>query len=346
LKTIAAVLVEPGHPLEIGEIEIPPLQRGQVLVEVSYSGICHTQLLETRGFRGEDRFLPHCLGHEGSGVVVETGPGVSRVRRDDKAILSWIKANGADVPGTKYRWGSTTVNAGAITTFSHHAVISENRITPISDSLPMDQMALVGCAVPTGAGAVFNTAGARPGQSIAIFGVGGIGMCAVAAAAVAQCSRIIAVDLRPTQLEICRRLGATDLVNAGACDAVSEIKRIAPGGVDIAIEATGRPQVMAQALGCVRNQGGTAVVIGNAHHGESITLDPHEFNLGKRLLGTWGGDNQPDRDFPRYVKLVGEKRIPVENMMSRSYRLEEINQALDNLEAGREARPLIAFASN
>ena len=169
MKTEAAVLVELGQPLVLAELVIPPLKPGQVLVEVVFSGICHTQLLEIRGYRGQDRYLPHCLGHEGSGIVRQTGPSVTKVKSGDRVILSWIKGSGADVPGTTYRWEDRTVNAGAITTFSRYSVISENRLTLLPDGIEMREAAALGCAVPTGMGAIFNTARPRPGQSIAIF---------------------------------------------------------------------------------------------------------------------------------------------------------------------------------
>jgi S-(hydroxymethyl)glutathione dehydrogenase/alcohol dehydrogenase len=344
MKTTAAVLVELGKPLEIADLEIPVLKPGQVLVEVAYSGVCHTQVGEARGHRGEDKFLPHCLGHEGSGVVRECGPGVTKVKPGDKAILSWIKGSGADVPGTVYEWNGRKVNAGGITTFATYSVISENRLTLVPDNLSMRHAALVGCAVPTGAGVVFNTAQPKPGQSVVVFGVGGIGSCAAAAAAVAGCSPVIAVDVNPDKLALAYKLGATHSFNSKQTDAVAEILKLCKGGADFAIEATGLAPVMRQALACVRSQGGTAVVIGNARFGEKLEIDPRELNQGKRLLGTWGGDNVPDRDYPRYCKLMAQGRLDLEPLLTRSYELEDVNRALDDLEHGKAARPLLDIA--
>jgi S-(hydroxymethyl)glutathione dehydrogenase/alcohol dehydrogenase len=261
MKTTAAILVETGKPLILGELEIPALKPGQVLVEIAYSGVCHTQVLECRGYRGEDRFLPHCLGHEGSGTVLEIGPGVAKVKPGDKAILSWIKGSGGDVPGTVYQWEGRNVNSGAITTFGRHAVISENRLTVIPAQFPMKEAALLGCAVPTGVGSVFNTAQPRPGQSIAIFGTGGVGLCALMGGVISGCTPIIAVDINPDKLKLAQQIGATHCINPTEVDAVAEIARICPGGVDFAIEASGRPAVMLQALSGVRQQGGVAVVV-------------------------------------------------------------------------------------
>jgi S-(hydroxymethyl)glutathione dehydrogenase/alcohol dehydrogenase len=346
MKTTAAVLVELGKPLELAELTIPVLKPGQTLVEIAYSGVCHTQLGEARGHRGEDKFLPHCLGHEGSGVVREVGPGVTKVKPGDPVILSWIKASGADVPGTVYDWNGRKVNAGGITTFATYSVISENRLTPVPEGMSLRLAALVGCAVPTGAGVVFNTARPRPGQSAAVFGVGGIGSCAVAAAALAGCMPVIAVDVLPDKLALARKLGATHTVSARAADPVAEILALCRGGADFAVEATGLAPVMRQALACVRHQGGAAVVVGNARFGERLEIDPRELNMGKRLLGTWGGDNVPDRDFPRYCKLMTSGRLDLEPLLTRGYGLADVNAALDDLEHGRAARPLLEIKAH
>lgn len=345
MKTLAAVLIETGRPLELAELELPTLKAGQVLVEVAWSGVCHTQVLECRGYRGEDRFLPHCLGHEGSGTVVEVGPGVTKVKSGDRVIMSWIKGSGADVPGTVYDWGDRKVNAGGITTFSRHAVVSENRLTLLQAEFPMKSAAMLGCAIPTGVGVVFNTAQPKPGESAAIFGAGGIGLCAVAGAAISGCLPVIAVDVQPAKLELAARMGATHLINASEADAVEAVKAISAGGVDFAIEATGRTEVMLQALQCVRSQGGTAVVVGNARFGERLELDPQQLNQGKRLLGTWGGDSFPDRDYPRYCKLIETGKLNIEPLISKSYILDEINEAIDDLASGLAARPLIEMKS-
>ena len=344
MRTQAAVLVETDKPLVLADLDVPALKTGQVLVEVAYSGVCHTQVLEARGHRGADLYLPHCLGHEGSGTVLDVGPGVGKVKPGERVVLSWIKASGADVPGTVYGWAGRTVNAGGITTFGRHAVVSENRLTRLPEGLSLRDAVLLGCAVPTGAGVVFNTARPGPGQSLAVFGTGGVGLCAVAAAAVAGCVPVVAVDVRADKLALAEELGATHCINAAETDPVAAVLRLCPGGLDFAVEVTGRPAVMKQALAAVRGQGGVAVVVGNARHGEVLELDPRQLNLGKRLLGTWGGDNRPDEDFPRYGRLLASGKLRLGMLLARSYALSEINQALADLEAGVSARPLVDMA--
>lgn len=340
MKTQAAILVETGAPLVIEELEVPALKPGQVLVEIIYSGICHTQLHETRGRRGKDAYLPHCLGHEGSGRVLEVGAGVSKVKLGDSVILSWIKSSGKDVPGTVYQWGDRKVNAGAITTFSKHAVISENRLTVIPSQLPLKEAALLGCAVPTGLGAVFNTAQPKPGQSIAIFGCGGIGLCAIAGAAISGCHPIVAIDILQDKLEVAKKMGATHCLDASELGYLEEMQQIVPT-LDFAIEATGVPSIMKQALKSVRAQGGAAVIVGNAPFGSELTIDPKELNQGKRLLGTWGGDNVPDVDFPRYCNLLLSGQLKASNLVSVSYSLGQVNTALDHMESGKVLRPIL-----
>lgn len=345
MKITAAVLVETGKPLELAEIETPLLKPGQVLVEIIYSGICHTQILECRGYRGEDRYLPHCLGHEGKGIVYGIGPGVTKVKPGDHVILSWIKGSGADVPGTVYGWDGQDVNAGAITTFSDYSVVSENRLTIVSSSVDSELVALLGCTIPTGVGAVLNTARPRPGQSLVVFGVGGIGLYVVNGAKIAGCTPIIAVDILRSKLELAKTMGADHCVNAFESEPVEAIQDICPGGIDFAIESSGRPEAMLQALSSVRDQGGIAVIVGNARYGERVHLDPYHLNQGKRLLGTWGGDNWPDRDYPRYVKLFNAGDLKVNSLMLKTYPLSEINEAIDDLGKGRTIRPLIGMGN-
>ncbi|MEI6791594.1 MAG: zinc-binding dehydrogenase [Myxococcaceae bacterium] len=338
MQTEAAILVE-KNKIIIDNIQLPKLKPGQVLVEIKYSGVCHTQLLEVRGHRGEDLYLPHCLGHEGSGVVLEIGEGVTKVNPGDYVVLSWIKGTGANVFSSIYDWNGKKVNAGAITTFSKHSILSENRLTKINSDISLKQAALLGCALPTGLGAVFNTAKPEPGQSLAVFGCGGIGLSALLGAKISGCVPRIAVDTNPAKLILAKELGATHCVNASEEDPVVAIQKIGP--LDFAIEATGNPAVMAQALRAVHPQGGSAVVVGNARFDQCLSFDPKELNLGKRLLGTWGGDNQPDIHFPRYSNLIRYGHLSLSCFTEHVYGLDNIDKALDDLENGLVLRPLI-----
>jgi S-(hydroxymethyl)glutathione dehydrogenase/alcohol dehydrogenase len=341
MKTEAALLVETGAPLVVAEIDIPALKPGQVLVEITYSGACGTQVMEWRGDKGEDKWVPHCLGHEGTGIVLETGSAVTKVKPDDKVVLSWIKGSGIEAGGAVYEWNGKKVNAGGVTTFQRHAVVSENRLTVLPGHLPMDVAVLLGCAAPTGMGAVYNVLKVQPGDAIAVFGTGGIGLNALMAASLAGAKPVIGIDPNPTRRAFAKLYGATHVIDPSEADVLAEIRKIVPLGVDLAVEASGMPAVMEQAVNATRQQGGRAVVIGNARQGSMLSLNPAVFNQGKSLLGTWGGDSIPDRDYGRFARLLGSGRFPVRDLLSKPYSLEEADQALQDLASGKIGRPLI-----
>ena len=340
MKTQAALLVQTGQPLVLADIETPALKPGQTLVEIAYSGACGTQVMEWRGDKGEDKWVPHCLGHEGTGTVLEVGGAVTKVKAGDKVVLSWIKGSGIEAGGAVYDWDGRKVNAGGVTTFQRHSVISENRLTLIPPDLPMDVAVLLGCAAPTGMGAVYNVLKVQPGDAVAVFGTGGIGLNALMAAALAGAMPVIGIDPNPTRRALAKIYGATHVIDASG-DVIAEIKKIVPQGVDLAVESSGVPEVMEQAINATRQQGGRAVVIGNAKHGAVLPLNPGVFNQGKSLLGTWGGDSVPDRDYGRYGRLLGSGRFPVRDLLSKPYSLAQADQALQDLAAGKVGRPLI-----
>lgn len=345
-QTEAAVLVELGAPLRLMSLTLPELHPGQMLVEVAYSGVCHSQLLEARGKRGPDPFLPHTLGHEGSGTVISVGEGVAKVKPCDRVVLSWIRGSGADVGTTTYASANGPVNSGALSTFLRQAVTCESRVTPIPATMPLREAALLGCAIPTGAGIVLNRAGVRPGESVAVFGVGGIGLSAVLAADLVSATTIIAVDVVDHKLEQARRVGATHVVNAREHDALAFIRDLTCGrGVDYAIEAAGRRETMELAFQAVRPQGGLCVLAGNLPSGERISIDPFDLIRGRRIVGTWGGETQPDDDIPQYVDLYLAGKLKLERLITHTYGLGGVNEALDDLERGAVGRALIDMAA-
>jgi len=338
----AAVLTELNRPLAIETVQAPPLAAGQVLVKLAYSGVCHSQLMEARGGRGPDRYLPHMLGHEGSGVVVETGDGVTKVRKGDRVILGWIKGQGADAQGIRYQSGDRVINAGAVTTFNEYAVVAENRVTSLPAGLPMDVAVLFGCALPVGAGIVINIAKPAAGSTLAVFGLGGIGLSALMACKLFDCKQVIAVDVEPAKLEMARQFGATTTINSAEQDAVAAIRQLTGGlGVDYAIESAGLTAVIEQAFDATRRFGGLCVFASHPKSGEKIALDPFELICGKRILGTWGGDSKPERDIALLAGLYRDGKLPLDAMFTRRYALDEINVALEDLAQRRSVRPLI-----
>ena len=344
MKTRAAVLYELNTPLRIEEVELPELRPGQVLVQVAYSGVCHSQLMEVRGNRGPDPYLPHLLGHEGSGVVVEVGKEVRKVQKGDRVVLTWIKGKGADCGGSQYHRNGLAINAGPVTTFSEHTVVSENRCVRWPDGVPMDVAALFGCAVLTGAGVVLNNVRPKEATSIVIWGVGGIGLSAVMGARLCNCTTIIAVDVHESKLNLAREFGATHTINVRSEDPLSRICNIVgPDGVDYAIEAAGRTDTIEQAFQSVRRNGGLCVFASHPPAGERIRLDPHDLISGKQIRGTWGGESQPDEDIPRFAEFYTRNKLSLEKLITRRYSLHEIDRAFDNLEQGNVGRAMVVI---
>lgn len=341
----AAALFECGTPLSVlTDIEVPEPQRGQVFVKLSRSGVCHSQLMEVRGRRGTDRYLPHLLGHEGVGRVLSIGEGVTKVEVGERVVLGWIKGSGLDAPGPKYKWRDKILNAGGVTTFNTHAIISESRCYRLPDEAPDDIAALLGCAVPTGAGIVLNEINPEPGTTAAVFGLGGIGLIALMTLRALGCARIIAVDVAPAKLDVALSCGATDLVNAGMQDPVAAIREITGGqGVDYAVDAAGRARTIEQAFESVRRFGGLCVFASHPPAGELIKIDPHDLISGKLLRGSWGGASNPERDLPRFVEMYRAGNLPLEHLLRERFALEEVNEALEELEQKRAFRPLIVF---
>ena len=230
----AAVLTELKAPLRIAELTMPEtLAVGQVLVKIHFSGICGSQLGEIDGAKGEDKYLPHLLGHEASGTVVAVGAGVKYVKPDNKVVLHWRKGAGIEGDPPVYHWDGKRVNAGWITTFNEYAIVAENRVTPIQDDSDLEVASLFGCAVTTSFGVVENNARVRIGESVVVFGAGGIGLSVIQAAALVSANPIIAVDIFDNRLELARQMGATHVINGKTANVREEIKKIIEGaGVD------------------------------------------------------------------------------------------------------------------
>ncbi|MDD5687485.1 MAG: zinc-binding dehydrogenase [Elusimicrobia bacterium] len=338
----AAILYELNKPLKIEKISIPKLNEGQVLVKVIASGICHSQLNEIKGKKGPDKFLPHTLGHEGVGIVREIGSEVKKVKIGDYVVLTWIKGEGLDVPSALY-YGSdgTKINSGAISTFMEYAIISENRLVVISEKVPFKAASLLGCAVPTGAGIVKNSVELKKENSIAIFGIGGIGSSSLLYAGAVGCRKIIAIDNNNSKLDFAKKLGATDTIDSGKENVVLKIKEMTGAkGVDYAIEASGVKEVMEMAFDSIKDKG-TAVIAGNLRHGDKISINPFDLIKGKKIVGTWGGETNSDRDIPLYADMYLSGKLKLDMLVTHTYSLDDINCALEDLERGKVGRALI-----
>ena len=339
MRSKAAVQTISEAPLAIVELEVPDPEPGQVSVKLISSGICHSQLHQM-----ENASLPRpmVLGHEGTGVVTGVGRGVTHLREGDHAIVTWVprtpvKGRPAPTPsGVTYQ--EEPVH-GNVYTWGEDVLVSGEYVVPISHDDPTDVSCLVGCAVLTGAGAVLNTARARPGDSVAIFGVGGVGLCAVGMASILEAYPIIAVDLKDDKLELAKEFGATHLVNASRTDPVEAIHEISNGGVDFAIDAIGVKVTNEQILPATRgggpgadNHGGMAILIGLP--GWDITVDSRLFVSHQRQYRGSLGATYPDKDFPMFLRWHREGKLPLDKLVTRRYQLEDINEACSALEAG------------
>ncbi|TMP33852.1 zinc-binding dehydrogenase [Pseudoalteromonas rubra] len=339
----AAVLFETGQPLKIVDnIQLPALITGQVQVKVLYSGLCHSQLMEVSGGRGEDKYLPHLLGHEGVGIVEAIGEGVTKVKVGDKVVIGWIKGEGQDAPGGKYPHEDYLINSGSATTLCEQTIVAENRVVKLPQGFPDKLAVLLGCALPTGLGLVFNELKPEKEKNIAIFGLGGIGMSALLAAKLSSPAKLIAVDVSDEKLALAKELGATHTINATSEDPVKAIYQITNNiGVDYSLEAGGTTGTIEQAFASVKDGGGQCVFASHPRDDLKISLEPHAFHRGKSIRGSWGGGSKPDSDIPKFVKLYQEGKLNLEALLSKIYKLDEINSALKDLEEKRIVRAII-----
>lgn len=334
-KMKAAILTELNKPLTVAEIDLPDtLAVGQVLVKIHYSGICGSQLGEIDGAKGEDKYLPHLLGHEASGTVLAMGPGVKHVKVGDKVVLHWRKGLGIESDTPRYRWNGQTVNAGWITTLSEYAIVSENRLTAIPSDSDLKVAALFGCAVTTGFGIVENNAKVKIGESVVVFGAGGIGLNIVQASALVSAYPIIAVDLHDDKLQLAKELGATHTINSRTEDAASAIKAaLGDRQLDVFIDNTGLPKVIELGYGLTHAQG-RVILVGVPRKGNNINIHSLPLHFGKGITGSHGGEAVPHQDISRYQRLYRNGRIKLCGLITNFYSLDRVNEAISAMRDG------------
>jgi S-(hydroxymethyl)glutathione dehydrogenase/alcohol dehydrogenase len=345
-QTQAAILVEQRKPLEIAEIELPSaLDVGQVLVEFAYSGVCGSQLGEIDGVKGPDRWLPHLLGHEASGHVVAVGLRVSQVKAGDAVVAHWRPSLGIQANTPKYHWAGQTVNAGWVTTFNRFAVISENRLTTIPSDTDLKTAALYGCAITTGFGTIDNVAKIRLGETVVVFGAGGIGLNLIQASSLAGAAAIVAVDRYENRLSIASDCGATHTINATSCDVWAAMSAVFPTvKPDVFIDNTGQPEVISQGYKMVGERG-RVVLVGVPGADKTTTLHTLALHFGKQIIGTTGGEAEPQRDIPRYMGLARARGLELSRLVTEIAPLAQVNRLIDGMRSGRTAgRCLIDFS--
>jgi S-(hydroxymethyl)glutathione dehydrogenase/alcohol dehydrogenase len=358
----AAVLYEFDAPLVVEELELDPPKAGEVLVRMAASGVCHSDLHVVKGIHPTD--LPVVLGHEGAGIVEEVGPEVRGLSPGDHVLLSWLPYCGHCAQCVRGRlnrcenvaWYDATLEDGTCrfhrngqrihhyntSSFAERSVVPAQTAVRVDPDLPLSELALMGCAVMTGVGAVLNTARVRPGDTVAVVGCGGVGLNAVQGARIAGASRIVAVDVVRSKLDLALELGATDAVDAGEGDPVEAVRDLVPGGVDHAFEALGRPETIETTLG-LTGRGGQSVLIGMAPPDARVPLDALTVTLEERCVrGSWYGSCVPLRDFPLLVDLYRDGRLRLDPMIVRCG-LDDVNEAFSRMEAGETARSVIVY---
>ena len=342
MKSRAAMQVEPEGPVVIEEIDIPDPGPNQVTVQNFASGVCYSQVHQLRN-PGLPR--PMGLGHEGSGVVTQVGKEVTHVREGDHVISTWvprgpIRGLPVSQPTGATFQGRSVIADGDVYTWSEHMVTFADKVVPMSPSDPTDISCLIGCAVLTGAGAVLHTAKVGSGQSVAVFGAGGVGLSAIGAATITGAEPIIAVDLDDRKLQFAKEFGATHGINSSDSDAVDAIREISGGGVDYAMDAVGAPTTAVQILDAVKqggpradNQGGMAVLLGIPV--ADVSVDLNAILLYQRHYCGSLGATEPDTDFPLFLEWVRDGRFPLGKLVTDRYSLGQVDEARIALEEGQ-----------
>ena len=375
MKTRAAVLTRTGapapyaqsKPLEIWEVDLEPPGPGEVLVRVAAAGVCHSDLSIINGDR--PRNTPIVLGHEASGVIEALGEGVTDLEVGDHVVMLFVPGCGncapcaegrpvlcepagqAGIAGTLLsgarrlsRNGESISHFVGVSAFAEHAVLSRRGVQKIDKRIPLDVAALFGCAVMTGVGAVANTARVQPGQTVAVVGLGGVGLSCVMGAAAAGAARVIAVDLNADKLALASRFGATDTVNAGDADAMEQVRKLTNGGVDHAFEMVGSAKALELAYRITR-RGGSTVTAGLPANAQTLNLPVWHLVAEERTLkGSYMGSCIPRRDVARYIALYEAGRLPVDQLVTGYLTLDQINEGFDRLARGEAIRQIIRMS--
>jgi S-(hydroxymethyl)glutathione dehydrogenase / alcohol dehydrogenase len=368
MKVKAAIAFEAAKPLEVETIDLEGPRAGEVLVRLAATGVCHTDAYTLSG-RDPEGLFPAVLGHEGAGVVEEVGAGVTSVTPGDHVIPLYIpecrhcrfclsgrtnlcitlrekQGRGLMPDGTSRlsHRGRTLHHYMGTSTFAECTVLPEIALARIRKDAPLDRVCLFGCAVTTGIGAVLNTARVEPGSSVAVFGLGGVGLSVIQGAVLAGAERILALDTNPRKFELARQLGATDTLNPGELgDVVAAVVEATDGGVDYSFECIGNVETMGQALACTQRGWGQSIIIGVAGAGEEIHARPFLLVTGRSWRGSAFGGVRGRTELPRYVDRYMSGRIKLDEYVSRTLPLEQINSAFDAMHEGEVIRSVIRY---
>ena len=336
----AAVLQKIKQPLIIKKLKFGKLKKGQVLVKIFYSGICRSQVLEVDGARGKDIWLPHLIGHEGSGVVEKIGSGVNKVKKGDAVILTWIKSDGIDALPAKYKSNGTTINSGRVATFSTYTVVSESRLIKKPKGLGFDLAVLFGCAIPTGMGMVINEIKPKISNSYAVIGIGGVGIFSILALKALRVKKIIAIDKSSDKLNFVKSLGIKHCLNSTNFNFKKNFLKITKQtGVDCCLEASGSTTGIELGFSLINKNNGQLLFASHPPSGKKIKIDPHELISGKKICGSWGGKTYPDKDIKKYHNILKNK-IKLKKFV-KIFKFNQINLALNEARRSNLARVIL-----
>jgi len=369
VKVEAAIASKAGAQLEITTVDLAGPKSGEVLVEIKATGVCHTDAFTLSGKDPEGLF-PAILGHEGAGVVVETGAGVTTLKPGDHVIPLYIpecrncpacisgktnlciairetQGKGLMPDGTSRfsRSGAMIHHYMGTSTFANYTVVPEIALAKVREDAPFDKICYIGCGVTTGIGAVINTAKVQPGDRVVVFGIGGIGLNVIQGARLAGAGMIVAIDVNAAREAIARKFGATHFVNPAEvkADLVPYLVDMTSGGADFSFECVGSVKLMRQALECCHRGWGTSVIIGVAGAGEEISTRPFQLVTGRTWKGTAFGGARGRRDVPKIVDWYMEGKINIDDLITHTMPLERINEAFDLMHAGKSIRSVVTF---
>ena len=330
----AAVLEKIDAPLTVRDVELTELKFGQVLVKVLVSGLCGAQLHEIRGHKGNAKFLPHLMGHEGCGIVEEVGLGVTTVKPGDKVVMHWRLGEGMEAPFPNYILDGKTISSGKVTTLSEYSIVSENRVTAIPPETPNVLAAMLGCSLTTALGIIDNECDLKFGETVAIIGCGGVGLNLIQAATMRSPLKIYGVDINRKMIDLTYIMGATLFT-----ESINDIEK----SIDVIIDTTGIPQVIADAYNKLAPSG-RLILVGQPAPGKSVEL-PNAVSMfdgtGKSVKATQGGGTIPHVDIPRYIDLASRGIICYEQLHTDTFTLDQVNDAFDLLKSGNAGRIMI-----
>ena len=334
----AAILTEINAPLEIKNIELTDLKIGQVLVKIIKSGLCGAQIQEIKGLKGNAKFLPHLIGHEGCGIVEQVGDGVTKVKKEDKVVLHWRKGSGIESDFPSYIYNNKRISSGKITTLSEYSIVSENRITKVNNEISDDFCALLGCGLSTGLSVVNNEANIKFGESVLVLGCGGVGLNCIFASKLSHASPVVGVDISKYKEHLTIKNGGEFYHIDDLKDLFDKYKKF-----DCIIDTTGHFDLVSKCVPYLSEQG-RCIFVSQPKENSSLTItNPINFfsNKGLSFKTTQAGGFDPDVDIPKYIKLYLNNIINVDNIITDFYNLEQINNAVIKLISGTSGRIII-----